>query len=266
MDNNEINIINAIATEVREKQKTVNELLNNAVYERAFSACIRKALNEAGLNASYYGDLFNDGVILLISECIPNYRANNSDFLAYSLFIVKKRLQRVIAKKYKVIKIPDGERLKYIKAKKLINMLEISGSNYNEDEIKSVLSSNGISIENMIKINSYEKMESLDKDEYESSSLHESISDEKNEYNDVMKKEISSRLRELVTKVLTKHERSIVVKYFNEDKPSLTKLSKELGVTPKAISKTLRTSLIKLREAADDYCIEREDIKYFTDK
>lgn len=50
-------------------------------------------------------------------------------------------------------------------------------------------------------------MESLDKDEYESSSLHESISDEKNEYNDIMKKEISSRLRELVTKVLTKHQK-----------------------------------------------------------
>lgn len=264
--NNEINIINKIAIEVKGERKSVNELLNNAVYERAFSACIRKALNEGGLNASYYGDLFSEGIELLISECIPNYRANNSDFLAYSLFIVKKRLQRVIAKKYKVIKIPDGERLKYIKAKKLINMLEISGSNYNEDEIESVLKSNGIKMKNMIRIDSYEKMESLDNYEYESSSLYESISDKKNEYNDIMKKEISSALRRLVTKVLTKHERSIVVRYFNEDKPSLTKLSKELGVTPKAISKTLRTSLIKLREAADDYCIEREDIKYFTDK
>ncbi len=265
--NNEINnIINEIAIEIKGERKSVNELLNNAVYERAFSACIRKALNEAGLNTSYYSDLFNDGVELIISECIPNYRANNSDFLAYSLFVVKKRLQRIIAKKYKLIKIPDGERLKYIKAKKLINMLEISGSNYNEDEIESVLKSNGIKMKNMIRIDSYEKMESLDNYEYESSSLYESISDEKNEYNDIMKKEISSALRRLVTKVLTKHERSIVVRYFNEDKPSLTKLSKELGVTPKAISKTLRTSLIKLREAADDYCIEREDIKYFTDK
>lgn len=264
--NNEINIINEIAIEVKGERKSVNELLNNAVYERAFSACIRKALNEAGLNTSYYVDLFNDGVELLVSECIPNYRANNSDFLAYSLFVVKKRLQRIIAKKYKLIKIPDGERLKYIKAKKLINMLEISGSNYNEDEIESVLKSNGIKMKNMIRIDSYEKMESLDNYEYESSSLYESISDEKNEYNDIMKKEISSALRRLVTKVLTKHERSIVVRYFNEGKPSLTKLSKELGVTPKAISKTLRTSLIKLREAADDYCIEREDIKYFTDK
>lgn len=184
--------------------------------------------------------------------------------MAYSLFIVKKRLQRVIAKKYRIIKIPDGERLKYIKAKKLINMLEISSSNYNEDEIKSVLSSNGISIENMIKINSYEKMESLDKDEYESSSLHESISDEKNEYNDIMKKEISSRLRELVTKVLTKHQKNIIIRYFNEEKPSLTKLSKELGVTPEAIRKTLRASLIKLRKTAESYGIEKEDIKYFT--
>lgn len=177
--NNEINIINEIAIEIKGERKSVNELLNNAVYERAFSACVRKALNEAGLNTSYYSDLFNDGVELLLSECIPNYRANNSDFLAYSLFIVKKRLQRVIAKKYRIIKIPDGERLKYIKAKKLINMLEISSSNYNEDEIKSILESNGIRIENMIKINSYEKMESLDNDEYESSSLHESISYEK---------------------------------------------------------------------------------------
>lgn len=262
--NNEINIINEIAIEIKGERKSVNELLNNAVYERAFSACVRKALNEAGLNTSYYSDLFNDGVELLLSEFIPNYRANNSDFLAYSLFIVKKRLQRVIAKKYRIIKIPDGERLKYIKAKKLINMLEISSSNYNEDEIKSILESNGIRIENMIKINSYEKMESLDNDEYESSSLHESISYEKNEYNDIMKKEISSALRKLITKVLTKHQRSIVIKYYNEDKPSLTKLSREFGVTPREISKTLRISLIKLREAAKDYGIEKEDIKYFT--
>ena len=254
--NNEINIINEIAIEIKGERKSVNELLNNAVYERAFSACVRKALNDS--------DLFNDGVELLLSECIPNYRANNSDFLAYSLFIVKKRLQRVIAKKYRIIKIPDGERLKYIKAKKLINMLEISSSNYNEDEIKSILESNGIRIENMIKINSYEKMESLDNDEYESSSLHESISYEKNEYNDIMKKEISSALRKLITKVLTKHQRSIVIKYYNEDKPSLTKLSREFGVTPREISKTLRISLIKLREAAKDYGIEKEDIKYFT--
>lgn len=85
--NNEINIINEIAIEVKGERKSVNELLNNAVYERAFSACIRKALNEAGLNTSYYGDLFNDGVELLVSECIPNYRANNSDFwrILYSL-------------------------------------------------------------------------------------------------------------------------------------------------------------------------------------
>lgn len=101
-------------------------------------------------------------------------------------------------------------------------------------------------------------MESLDNDEYESSSLHESISYEKNEYNDIMKKEISSALRKLITKVLTKHQRSIVIKYYNEDKPSLTKLSREFGVTPREISKTLRISLIKLREAAKDYGIEKK--------
>lgn len=116
--NNEINIINEIAIEVKGERKSVNELLNNAVYERAFSACIRKALNEAGLNTSYYGDLFNDGVELLVSECIPNYRANNSDFLAYSLFVVKKRLQRIIAKKYKLIKNSGWGKAQIYKGKK----------------------------------------------------------------------------------------------------------------------------------------------------
>lgn len=44
----------------------------------------------------------------------------------------------------------------------------------------------------------------------------------------------------------------------------MTKLSKELGVTPEAIRKTLRASLIKLRKTAESYGIEKEDIKYFT--
>lgn len=258
---NGINIINEIAIEVKEERKPVLELLENTIYRRAFSSCVHKAVNETGLDASYFEDLFNDAVDVLISECIPKYRADRGDFLNYSLYIIGKRLYRM-SRKYKPIKIPDKKRLECNKAKKLINELKIIQSNLDTNEIKSILTKNGIK-EDVIGICMYEKIESLDNDESEYS-LYESISDERDEYNDIIIKEISSELKKLMEKTLTKHQRDIVIRYFNENEPSLTKISNELGVTPQAISKTLRASLIKLRKKAKSYkIIGKEDIKYF---
>lgn len=255
---NEMTMINEMAT-----KKSVMELLENTIYRRAFSSCVRKAMNETGLDASYFEDMFNDAVDVLISECIPKYRADSGDFLPYSLYIIGKRLYRM-SRKYKPIKIPDKKRLECNKAKKLINELKIIQSNLDANGIKSILTKNEIEMETVMRIYMYEKIESLDNDESEYS-LYESISDERNEYNDIIIKEISSELKKLMEKTLTKNQKNIVIRYFNENKPSLTKLSKELGVTPQAISKTLRASLIKLRKKAKSYkIIEKEDIKYFT--
>lgn len=72
---NEMTMINEMAT-----KKSVMELLENTIYRRAFSSCVRKAVNETGLDASYFEDMYNDAVDVLISECIPKYRADSGDF------------------------------------------------------------------------------------------------------------------------------------------------------------------------------------------
>lgn len=108
---NEMTMINEMAT-----KKSVMELLENTIYRRAFSSCVRKAINETGLDASYFEDLFNDAVDVLISECIPKYRADSGDFLPYSLYIIGKRLYRM-SRKYKPIKIPDKKDLNVTKRK-----------------------------------------------------------------------------------------------------------------------------------------------------
>ena len=109
----------------------------------------------------------------------------------------------------------------------------------------------------------YEKIESLDNDESEYS-LYESISDQRDEYNDIIIKEISSELKKLIERTLTKRQRDIIYKYFYQSEPSCTKVAKALEVSPQAVSKTLRASLIKLRKKAKSYkIIGKEDIKYF---
>ncbi len=253
---NEMTMINEMAT-----KKSVMELLENTIYRRAFSSCVRKAMNETGLDASYFEDMFNDAVDVLISECIPKYRDDSGDFLPYSLYIIGKRLYRM-SRKYKPIKIPDKKRLECNKAKKLINELKIIQSNLDTNEIKSILTENGIK-EDVIGICMYEKIESLDNDESEYS-LYESISNERDEYNDIIIKEISSELKKLIERTLTKRQRDIIYKYFYQSEPSCTRVAKALEVSPQAVSKTLRASLIKLRKKAKSYkIIGKEDIKYF---
>lgn len=251
--NNEINIINKIAIEVKEERKPVLELLENTIYRRAFSSCVRKAVNETGLDASYFDDLFNDAVDVLISECIPKYRADSGDFLTYSLYIIGKRLYRM-SRKYKPIKIPDKKRLEYNKAKKLINELKIIQSNLDTNEIKNILTENGIK-EDVIGICMYEKIESLDNDESEYS-LYESISDKKDKYNDIIIKEISSELK--------KRQRDIVYKYFYQNKPSFTKVAKEFKVSPHAVRKSIKQSIVLLKKKAEKYGIKKEDLIYFS--
>jgi RNA polymerase sigma factor (sigma-70 family) len=259
--NNEINIINKIAIEVKEERKPVLELLENTIYRRAFSSCVRKAVNETGLDASYFDDLFNDAVDVLISECIPKYRADSGEFLTYSLYIIGKRLYRM-SRKYKPIKIPDKKRLEYNKAKKLINELKIIQSNLDTNEIKNILTENGIK-EDVIGICMYEKIESLDNDESEYS-LYESISDEKDKYNDIIIKEISSELKKLMEKTLTKRQRDIVYKYFYQNKPSFTKVAKEFKVSPHAVRKSIKQSIVLLKKKAEKYGIKKEDLIYFS--
>lgn len=254
---NEMTMINEMAT-----KKSVMELLENTIYRRAFSSCVRKAMNETGLDASYFEDMFNDAVDVLISECIPKYRADSGDFLPYSLYIIGKRLYRM-SRKYKPIKIPDKKRLECNKAKKLINELKIIQSNLDANEIKSILTENGIEIETVMKIYMYEKIESLDNDESEYS-LYESISDEKNEYDNIIIKEISSGLEKLMEKTLTKRQREIVYRYFYQSKPSFTKVAKALEVSSHVVRKSIKQSIVKLKKEAEKYGIKKEDLIYFS--
>lgn len=66
------------------------ELLENTIYRRAFSSCVRKAMNETGLDASYFEDMYNDAVDILISECIPKYRADSGDFYPIHCILSEK--------------------------------------------------------------------------------------------------------------------------------------------------------------------------------
>lgn len=47
-------------------------------------------MNETGLDASYFEDLFNDAVDILISECIPKYRADSGDFYPIHCILSEK--------------------------------------------------------------------------------------------------------------------------------------------------------------------------------
>ena len=260
---NEMTMINEMATRIKEEKKSVLELLENTIYKRAFSSCVRKAVNETGLDASYFEDLFNDAIDVLMSECIPKYRADSGDFLTYSMYIIEKRLYRM-SRKYKPIKIPEKKKLECNKAKKLINELRIIQSNLDENEMKSILTKNGIEIETVMKIYMYEKIESLDNDESEYS-LYESISDEKDEYDNIIIKEISSGLEKLMEKTLTKRQREIVYRYFYQSKPSFTKVAKALEVSSHAVRKSIKQSIVKLKKEAEKYGIKKEDLIYFSE-
>lgn len=205
--------------------------------------------------------MFNDAVDVLISECIPKYRADSGDFLAYSLYIIGKRLYRM-SRKYKPIKIPDKKRLECNKAKKLINELKIMQSNLDKNEIKSILTENGIK-EDVIGICMYEKIESLDNDESEYS-LYESISNERDEYNEIIIKEISSELKKLIERTLKKRQKDIIYRYFYQSEPSFTKVAKALEVSPQEVRKSIKQSIILLKREAKKYNIKKEDLVYFS--
>lgn len=70
----------------------------------------------------------------------------------------------------------------------------------------------------------------------------------RDEYNEIIIKEISSELKKLIERTLKKRQKDIIYRYFYQSEPSFTKVAKALEVSPQEVRKSIKQSIILLKE------------------
>lgn len=262
-----VNELNNIVVEIQSGVKTFSDLISHTEINSMLKNIANSLAHKFGFDDSYRDDLYNDAVVLLMSECIPSFKSEEGNsFISFASFVLKHRLCRVISSKYQLIRIPEKYYFLYSKINTYISKrIMFTGKAPSYLEIRTYVETIGFDKADLKKLGIYfTKVESLDVIPENEHPLYDRIPSGKNMECDThrIRKEISEQLNELIKGSLTTRQRELLCCYMKLERPSYKKVAALFNISPQSVEKTVKKAVLKLRENIDYYELGIDDMKF----